>query len=157
MNPRVYIETTIVSYLTARPSRDLVTAAHQQITHEWWQDRSPCYDLYVSPVVITEAGKGDAAAASRRLQLLQSLNVLALTDEAYALSQDLIARVPLPPRAEIDAAHIALAAVHGMHFLLTWNCAHIANATLRTVIETICRERGYEPPIICTPEELKEG
>jgi predicted nucleic acid-binding protein len=156
MRHKVYLETTIVSYLSARPSRDLVTAAHQQITHEWWQDRSRHYDLYVSQVVISESDRGDADAAARRTELIQPLNVLVLTDEAETLAQELIERIPLPPRAALDAAHIALAAVHGMHYLLTWNCTHIANALFRSSIEAICRERGYEPPIICTPDQLME-
>lgn len=156
MIPKTYIETTIVSYLGARPSRDLITAAHQRITHDWWETQSRRFDLYVSQVVLQEAQGGDPEAASRRLQLLQHLPVLELTEEARSLAEALIQEVPLPPKATLDAVHIALAAVNGMHYLLTWNCAHIASAFHRPKIEAICRKSGFEPPVICTPEELME-
>lgn len=156
MKPKAYLETTILSYLSARPSRDLITAAHQQITHEWWRTRSADFDLYVSQAVLSEASRGDLEAVSRRLQLIQPLSVLELTEEAAILAQELVEQIPLPPKAALDAVHIALAVVNGIDYLLTWNCTHIANASLRTTIEAICRRKGYEPPVICTPEELQE-
>jgi predicted nucleic acid-binding protein len=153
---KIYIETTIASYLSAWPSRDLVTAAHQQITREWWQARRDEFEIFVSQIVIQEAGGGDQDAAARRLEFLKELSLLELTEEVTALAQELIQQVPLPERAALDALHIALAVVHGMDYLLTWNCTHIANAALRGKIEAVCRSRGYEPPVICTPEELLE-
>ena len=156
MKPRVYLETTIISYLTARPSRDLVTAAHQQITQQWWQTRRAHFDLFVSPPVIQEAQAGDPEAAARRIAGLQDIPLLTLSAEAAGLAQALIAQRPLPDTAVVDALHIAIAAVNGMHYLLTWNCTHIANAAIRSDIEDVCRARGYEPPVICTPEELSE-
>jgi len=154
MKPRVYLETTIPSYLTAWPSRDLVRAAHQQITRDWWDKRRMEFELYISQVVLRECQAGAASAAAERLQVLQDLPLLAQTEEATRLAQALVKWVPLPERAAVDALHVAIAAVHGMDYLLTWNCTHIANATLRDPIESVCRGNGYEPPAICTPDEL---
>ena len=156
MASSVYIETTIVSYLTARPSRDLVQRAHQQLTRRWWRTRRPQFDLYVSPLVIQEAACGDPLRARRRLAALKAVPVLDATSDAMQLAEALAQAGAVPTEAVVDATHIAIATVHGMSYLLTWNCAHIANATMRTRIETICRSEGYEPPILCTPEELME-
>jgi len=154
VKPKVYVETTIVSYLTARPSRDLLTAAHQQVTREWWTERRSAFDLYISQFVISEARRGDRIAAEQRLEVLREIPLLAPREDAQALAKDLVTKGPIPQRAAADAAHIALAAVHGMEYLITWNCTHIANAEMRGEIEAICRARGLEPPILCTPEEL---
>lgn len=154
MKPKVYLETSVVSYLAAWPSRDLVTAAHQQITHEWWKTEADGHELFVSEVVVTEASGGDADAAARRAEILKGITVLEQTDEATTLAEEFVRRVPLPQKAAVDALHIAVAVINGMDYLLTWNCAHIANATLRPRVEAVCREMGYEPPAICTPEEL---
>jgi hypothetical protein len=153
MKTRVYIETSVISYLNARPSRDLVVAAHQQISHEWWSTRHE-WELSISALVISEARAGDADAARRRLELLHGLPTLRLTDDALELAQRLLAGAALPEMAKEDALHIAVAAVHGTDYLLTWNCKHIANASKRPLIESICETAGYRPPIICTPEEL---
>lgn len=154
MKSSVYLETTIPSYLTAWPSRDLVRAAHQQITRDWWQKRRIKFELYISQVVVRECLAGDATAAAERLKVLHDLPLLEQTDAATQLAQILVDQVPLPDRAAVDAIHVAIAAVHGMDYLLTWNCTHIANATLREPIESICRANGYEPPTICTPDEM---
>jgi len=154
MKPRVYLETTIPSYLTAWPSRDLVRAAHQQVTREWWEKRRTDFEVYISQVVPRECQAGDPTAASDRLAVLQDLPLLEQTEEATQLAQALVEQVPLLERAAVDALHVAVAAVHGMDYLLTWNCTHIANATLRGPIESVCRGNGYEPPAICTPDEL---
>lgn len=151
--PRVYIDTTIVSYLTAFPSRDLVRAAHQQVTREWWRARG-AFDLYASQVVLQEASAGDPAAAAERLEALQEASLLAVTEEAIALGEALVRGGGLPAKASADALHVAVAAVHGMEYLLSWNCTHIANVTLRGKIESICRESGVDPPAICTPIEF---
>lgn len=152
--PRVYLETTIPSYLAAWPSRDLVMAAHQQTTREWWDSRRQDFDLFVSQFVIDEASAGDADAAGRRLEALADVPLLDPTEDAYVLAHELMRRVPLPAKAGADSLHIAIATVNGMDYLLTWNCTHIANAALRSSIETVCRDCGYQPPVICTPEEL---
>ena len=155
MKPKVYLETTLASYLTAWPSRDLVKAAHQQITQEWWKTRTR-FDLYISQAVLREAGGGDAGAARLRLEALAGIPVLTAGPEASALAQQLIARGSLPAKAAVDALHIAIAVANGIDYLLTWNCAHIANAAMRHKIDAICRQSGYEPTVLCTPEELME-
>jgi hypothetical protein len=139
MKPKVYLETTIISYLTSRPSRDIITAAHQQSTQEWWDSRREKFEVFVSQIVIQEAGEGDDDAIARRLDAIEN-----------------IAQIEVPEKAAADALHIAIATVQGMDYLLTWNLKHIANATIRNTIADACRQRGYEPPIICTPEELME-
>lgn len=154
MRRTVYMETSIVSYLAARPSRDLIVAARQQLTHTWWRERRPAFDVYVSQVVLDEALVGDSEAVERRAALLQGLPVLDITPEVAELAAALVQRVPLPARAGADAAHIAVAAYHAMDFLVTWNSTHIANAELRSRVEQVCRESGYPPPVLCTPDEL---
>ncbi len=134
MNPRVYIETTIPSYLTAWPSRDLIRAAHQQTTREWWHRRA-VFEVVASALVVEECGAGDPDAAAARLAVLAGLPLLAVTDAAVGLARELAAGIPLPPRAGVDALHIATAAVHGVDYLLTWNCTHMANAALRGRVE----------------------
>lgn len=151
---KVYIETTIVSYLTARPSRDLIVAAHQQLTQEWWEHRRGNFELYASPLVVQESGAGDTLMAQMRLEVLNTLPLLDVNAEAGALARRLVAEGPIPVKAAVDALHIAVATVHGMDYLLTWNCKHIANAEMQTAVAATCRAAGYEPPVICTPEEL---
>src|SRR5215468_10315556 len=156
MKLKVYLETTIVSYLAARPSRNLITAAHQQITQQWWHVQRTRFDLFVAPPVIQEAQAGDPEAAARRLAALHDIPLLTLSEEGARLAQALITPRPLTVNAVVDALHIAIVAVNGMHYLLTWNCTHIANAAIHSDIEDICRAHGYEPPVLCTPEELLE-
>lgn len=151
--PKVYVESSVISYLTARPSRDVVVAGHQQITREWWDDRSQ-YDLYVSSSVVREVGGGDPAAASERLRIIEGIHVLAVGQETGRVAQALLAGGAVPAKAAEDAIHIALAAAHGMDYLLTWNCKHIANATMRKAIDRTLLGLGLQSPVICTPEEL---
>ena len=132
---RIYLETTVVSYLAARPSRDLRVAAHQQATSEWWTRRRDDFDLFASQLVVEEASAGDAEAALRRLGYLAGVPLLDLTDRSLALAEKLLTDAAVPAEAEQDALHIAVAAVHGMDYLLTSNCRHIANATMRGQIE----------------------
>jgi hypothetical protein len=153
MKPTVYVETTIPSYLTAWASRDLIRAAHQQITREWWARRER-FDLYSSRLVVQECQAGDAQAAADRLAALAGIPLLEQGADVAELAEALIRGVPLPQKAVADSLHIATAAVHGMQYLLTWNCTHIANVELRPQIEAACRAAGFEPPLICTPEEL---
>jgi len=154
MRLKVYIETSVISYLTARPSRDLITAAHQQLTLDWWENRRFHFDLYISQLVVREASAGDEDAAKRRLNVIEIIPLLELNERSLALTRSLIEEGPLPEKASEDALHIAVATVHGMDFLLTWNCKHIANAEMRNLITEVCRSYGYEPPVTCTPEEL---
>ena len=157
MPPSVYLETTILSYLTARPARDLIGAARQQVTRDWWGERRQRYTLYVSEVVLAEAAVGDPDAAARRLDAAAGLPLLEITAAVAALAVTLRARVRLPERAAVDAVHMATAAVHGVDYLLTWNLRHIANAELRPLMEAACRAAGYAPPVIATPDELMGG
>jgi hypothetical protein len=154
MADRVYIETTVVSYLTARPSSDVVIAGHQKVTHEWWDTRRMSYELCVSQLVLDEAAAGDAQAAQERLQALQSVVVLETTAEALDLAKELLRAGALPAKAADDALHVAVAATKAIPFLLTWNCRHLANAAMRPMIESVCQAKGFKAPIICTPEEL---
>ncbi len=154
MRPRVYLETSIISYLAARPSRDLITAAHQQVTHEWWSRRRHLFDLFASQLVLHEAAAGDQEVAERRLAFLSKLPLLDVTSAVTSLARVLAVELPLPQQAGADAFHIALAVCHGMDYLLTWNCAHIANAEFRPSVDRVCRRHGYAPPVLCTPEEL---
>ena len=156
MKPKVYIETTVISYLAAWPSRDVIVAAHQQITDEWWRTKRQFFDLFASQLVLREAQAGNEEMAQRRLRALEEVALLEITDEALVLAEDLIHKGPLPQKAAEDAVHIAVAVVNGLDYLITWNCKHIANAKMRDKIEQVCRARGYEPVTICTPEELLE-
>lgn len=152
--PAVYIETSVVSYATSRPSRDLITAARQALTREWFDLHAGRYELFVSQVVIAEASAGSPGPANDRTTFIRDFQVLEVSTESGELADVLVARHAVPAIAAEDALHIALAAVHGMDYLLTWNCKHIANAVRRLAIDKVCRRSGYEPPIICTPEEL---
>ncbi len=154
MKPRVYLETTIISYFTSKESADPLVAGHQIATQRWWDERSSEFELYISEAVVEEASLGDADAARRRLEILSPIPELEITNPCRDLAETLLAKIPLPPRAEIDALHIAVATFNAMGYLLTWNCSHIANAMYRHPIEAICRSVGYEPPVICTPLEL---
>lgn len=154
MKPAAYLETSIIGHFASRLSRDLLTAAHQQLTQQWWDTRRQEFDLYVSELVVREAAAGDPAEAQRRLACLEGISQLQLNDACRGLARELVEGHAIPQEAVEDAVHIAIAAVHGVDYLLTWNCAHIANAQRRDAIEQVCRNNGYEPPLICTPEEL---
>jgi len=153
MRQTVYIETSVISYLAARTSRDLIVAGHQQITQDWWDTRQQ-WDIYVSALVVNEVGFGDLDAASQRLAVIENIPALAVDAAAVSLARQLLMEAALPEKAQEDALHIAVAAVNGIDYLLTWNCTHIANAVKRPLIMAICEAAGYRPPVICTPEEL---
>ena len=155
MKPKVYLETTIVSYLVALPTQDLIQSAYQQITREWWERRDR-FDLYVSRAVVAEARRGNRDAAARRLAALRGIPRLAGGRRVIDLATDLIRHGTLPVQARVDAVHVGIAAANGMEYLLTWNLRHLANASLRGKIEEAVRAAGLVPPIICTPEELME-
>ena len=157
MKPRVYIETSVISYLTARPSNDFRAMSNQNVTLEWWELERPKFELVISEFVIAEASLGHPEAAQRRLAALAGLVELQATQAVKALGRELVTRNALPAVVEIDVLHVAIAAVNGIEYLLTWNCTHIANAHTRPKIEATCRALGYEPPIICTPKELTEN
>ncbi|MBX3054092.1 MAG: type II toxin-antitoxin system VapC family toxin [Caldilineaceae bacterium] len=156
MGAKVYVETSVISYLASRPNRDLVIAANQQTTSEWWVERRSSYELYISQLVVQEADSGDADAVERRRRILETIPLLEISEKAAKLAEQLVQKGAVPQVAVEDALHIAVATVNGMAYLLTWNFRHIANATLRSKIEAICRNEGYEPPVICSPQELLE-
>lgn len=149
-----YLDSNVISYLTAWPSRDVVSLAHQQLTREWWDRQRHGFELHVSELVLFEIGRGDSSAAQTRLEFVRGLPILRITPEARVLADRIFRATTLPDKAAADALHIALAAVNGMDFLLTWNCTHIANGVILKVVNAVCRDHGYEPPIVCTPEEL---
>jgi hypothetical protein len=150
----VYIETSIPSYLTARPSRDLRTAAWQQITLQWWEQARHHYELFTSELVVGEASEGNPEAAKRRLESLRSLTELVVDSEMETLAEKLIAEGGFPAEARVDALHVAIAAVQRIDLFLTWNCRHINNAETKPLMRSICAAAGYTCPEICTPQEL---
>jgi hypothetical protein len=156
MKPSLYIETTIIGYLTSRVSNLLVAAANQQITRDWWDDHRGDFEVFISRFVVDECAAGDREGAAERLERIKGIPLLNVTDEVVRLADILLVGVPLPRKAQVDAYHVAVATVNGVQYLLTWNCKHIANASLRPRIERVCREFGYEPPCICTPQEIME-
>lgn len=155
MLPRVYIETTFVSYLTARPSRDVVMAGHQVITREWWEQSRANFELCTSELVLHEAGGGDPVAAAERLDVLKDIQLLGTRPEALDLAKELVKAGALPAKAFEDALHIAIVADQKVPYLLTWNLRHMVNATMRPMIEAVCASNGFKAPIICTPDELR--
>jgi predicted nucleic acid-binding protein len=150
----VYIETTIISYLVSRPSRDLLVAAHQQITQEWWDRQREQFECYISQVVIDEVQAGDDEAAARRMETIRVFPVLEATTKAEGLTGIIVEAGAIPKQAVRDAAHIAIAAVNSIDYLLTWNCRHLANAQIIRAVSAVCAAHGYGIPVICTPEEL---
>lgn len=154
MKPSVYLETTIISYLAARPSRDVIVSGLQIETHRWWDTRRKDFELVIAEPVVREAALGDPDAARRRLTFLKDIRTIPLSDEVKALTRLLMEGAKLPRKAGVDAAHVAAAAIGRADYLLTWNCTHIANAVYRPRIESSCREHGYKPPTICVPTQL---
>lgn len=150
----VYLETTFISYLVARPSRDLLVAAHQHATQEWWAHRRSVFECSVSQVVIDEASLGDPTEVQKRLAIIGSLPALNVAETAESLAREIMAAGILPLHALPDAAHVAVSAVHAVDYLLTWNCKHLANAQISRRIAVVCEKQGYKMPTICTPEEL---
>lgn len=150
----VYLETTVVSYFSARPSRDIVQLAHQEITRRWWQHAARRFDLFISELVIEEAAAGDSKAAAQRLDVISSFPLLQLNEAVENLAVAYMSGLHLPEKYARDAAHVAVAAIHGIDYLVTWNCTHIANGEIIRKIVRINAQFGYATPIICTPEEL---
>ena len=152
--PSVYIETTIPSYLTAAPSRDLVVAGHQQIAHAWWRTAKDRFDLFTSEAVLREVRAGDPAYAARRLKVLAGIPVLPLSQEIRSLAEWYQAELRLPAKAGADALHIALAVYYEMDYLVTWNCAHIANGHVLRALMGLNHGLGRYTPLLLTPQEL---
>jgi predicted nucleic acid-binding protein len=155
--PRVYLETSVVSYLTARRSSNILAAAHQLVTREWWETRRKAFDLLTSSLVLDEARLGDPEAARRRLEVLEEIPLVEVNGDANDLAARVIRDGLLPLTAFADAVHLATATVHRVDYLLTWNCAHIANAEILPRVARMFEEVGWERPAVCTPEELMGG
>lgn len=151
---RIYIESTIPSYVVARPARDLLQAARQQLTRDWWDLKRASHELFTSQVVLDEITDGEAALAQQRLAVMAGITLVDLTDEANALTKAILASGLVPAEADRDAAHIALATVHEMEILLSWNCRHIANAAIQARLRRLVEKSGFTLPVLCTPDEL---
>ena len=153
----VYIESSVISYYTARRSRDLIAAAHQEITLDWWEKALPLFEPFVSQIVFDEITQGDPEAAQRRLAVVNEFKVLEMMPEIATLADRYYRALEIPEKARNDSFHLALAVYHGMDYLATWNCTHIAAGRVRGIVEAINDNQGYQTPIICTPEELMEA
>ena len=154
LKPGVYIETSVVSYLTARSSSKPVAFAHQEVTRNWWKIERPKFELFTSEITLTEARSGNLEAAQNRMTVLENIPLLLITENVTIIAESLLINKALPTTALPDALHIAVAAANAMEYILTWNFKHIANASMKHTIERVCRECGVECPVICTPEEL---
>ncbi len=152
----VYLETTIPSYLAARPSRDLIVAAHQQVTHDWWGRARERFDLYISEAVLLEIRLGDPDAVERRMKIVDGIQVLPLNEDVQTLVEIYDQRLSFPPRARADLPHIAFAVAYELDYMVTWNCAHIANGEVILRLQRLNSEISRETPVIVTPEELLE-
>lgn len=150
----VYIETSIPSYLTARPSKDVRAAAWQQITYQWWEEERQKYELFISELVIAEASEGHPEAVSRRLNALENIAQLSIDEEMGDLATIIMTGGGIPANSEADALHVAIAAIQRIDYLLTWNCRHINNAITKPIIRKLCEQAGYSCPEICSPLEL---
>ncbi len=157
MSKRIYIETSVVSYFTARPSRDIMIAGHQEATRELWPVLTEKYEAYISALVYDEAGKGDPVLAMLRLEAIKSFPMLDIDEEAKALAEKIIANRGIPAKYPEDALHIAVAAVNGVEVVVTWNFAHLSNPFTRLAVRRIVEDEGYICPEICSPEELLEA
>jgi len=156
MKKRVYIETTVVSYFTARPSRDIIMAGHQETTRDLWPDLIAKYETYISALVYEEAGKGDPGQAVMRLAAVESFPMLDIDEETRFIAEKIITGRGIPDKYPEDALHIAVAAVNGMDVLVTWNFAHLNNPFTRRAVRRIVEQEGYLCPEICSPQELLE-
>ena len=153
----VYIETSVVSYLTARPTANLLAAAWQKVTLDWWETRRSGFELYTSEVTVQEAGRGDREARARRLAVLADIPLLPISGAVAPLAAALVRETALPAKAANDALHVAVAGVHGVDYLLTWNYRHLDNAETRPDLRNTCARHGYAGPEICAPGELMGG
>jgi hypothetical protein len=152
--PSVYIESTVISFYANRRSKDLIVAAYQKISVDWWEKELPTYQPYVSQFVIEEISRGDSRAAKNRMNAIKDFPLLDLPDEVFDLAKRYLKTVQIPRRSQLDAFHIAAAVVNRMDYILSWNFHHIANVFVKEKIQKINHEIGVDTPVICTPEEL---
>ncbi len=156
MKESIYLDTSVVSYHTSNPSRDIIVLAHQEITRQWWHKAVKRYDVFISEVVIEEASFGDPEAAKRRLEELIDFPHLELDNKVEEMAKIYMERLDIPEKSFRDAAHLALASTHNIDYLVTWNCTHLANGAVIKKLVMINNSLGIHTPIICTPEELME-
>lgn len=156
MKPTLYLETTIISYLAAWPSRDLVVAGRQALTVEWWKAQKDAFELFISALVIEESEGGDSDAVRRRMEIIGGIQALGVNQDALSLARMLVSKGVIPEKSQNDALHVSICAINGIEYLLTWNCRHLANATIRRQVEELVEDFDYICPVICTPEELME-
>lgn len=156
MKSRIYVETSVISYLTARPSRDFLVLARQQMTREFWEQRDALYDAWSSPLVIDEISQGDAQAAAARLQVCANLAMLQINEAAQAFAEELIAKSAVPATEPEDALHIAMATIQQMDYIASWNFAHMVGPAAKFKLQTKISQLGHKPPLIATPEEIYE-
>jgi len=150
----IYVESSVISYLTARPSNDLVKSARQAITIDWWENQKDRFEIFVSELVEVEIGRGDAEAAAKRLDVASKIPNLDVSNIARKIAETLVSEHLIPEKSPEDALHIGIAAAEGIHYLLTWNFAHINNAETKNSISKLIESMGFAPPILCSPEEL---
>jgi hypothetical protein len=156
MKSRVYVETSVISYLTARPSSNVMLLARQQFTRELWDLQPGRFQIWLSPLVLDEASQGDPVAAAIRLQVCQGLPELEITNDAMAFAQQLISTGAVPTTEPEDALHIALATMHAMDYIASWNFAHMVGPAAKFKLQNKISALGHKPPIIATPEEIFE-
>ena len=154
--PKVYVETTVISYLTSRPSPNLTIASRQWMTREWWNNYANRFELVISSLVLREISQGDLETTEKRSELVSTLKVLEVSGKSLDLSRKLVEAGAVPTVADRDALHIVLAACHHIQYLVSWNFKHIVNPTKQQLIANVCQEAHYQPVVICTPEELVE-
>ena len=154
MRPSVYVESSVIGYLASRPSRDVIVAARQAITHDWWNNHSDRFDLHISGLVEEEIGRGDDDAARRRMGWVAGISSLRISEQAIELAGRLLANGAIPAGSEEDALHLAIASAQGADYLLTWNFRHINNAERKSAITGVVESLGFACPQICSPEEL---
>jgi hypothetical protein len=155
--PKVYLESSVISFYANRRSKDLVVAAYQEISADWWENELHKYQPYVSQFVLEEISRGDSRAAQNRMDAIKTFPLLELPEEVFDLAQRYLKEIQIPRKAQLDAFHISAAVVNGMGYILSWNFHHIANVFVKQKIQRINESLGVETPIICTPEELIEN
>ncbi len=156
MKESLYLETSVVSYFTARPSRDIIVLAHQEITRQWWEKAIQKFEIYISEAVMEEISTGDLEAVKRRLEKVDTFKRLELNVYVEKMAQVYVDRLKIPKKSALDAVHLAAASIHNMDYLVTWNCSHIANGIVIKKLLEVNTSYGVKTPVICTPEELLE-
>jgi hypothetical protein len=157
MKEKVYIETSIISYLVSKTNRDIIITAKQELTKEWWFEHKSNYDLFISDLVIEEISKGDSVYADERLKIVENIPILKVTEKALLIANSIVSKKILPSKATDDILHISLAIANNIEYLLTWNCKHIANAHIIKTIEAIAKFHKCNFPVLCTPIEILGG